>query len=66
MAQAVSRRPLTAETRVRARVNSCGICGKEIGTGTDFSPSYSVFLSQYHFTVVLHTHVSSGDEQYVR
>jgi hypothetical protein len=27
MAQAVSRRPLTAEARVRARVNPCGICG---------------------------------------
>jgi hypothetical protein len=27
MAQAVSRRPLTAETRVRSRVRPCGICG---------------------------------------
>jgi hypothetical protein len=27
MAQAVSRRPLTADARVRARVNPCGICG---------------------------------------
>jgi hypothetical protein len=39
MAQAVSRRPLTAETRVRSRVSSCEICGGQSGTGTGFSPS---------------------------
>jgi hypothetical protein len=27
MDQVVSRRPITAEARVRARVNPCGICG---------------------------------------
>jgi hypothetical protein len=27
MSQAVSRRPLTAEARVRSRVSPCGICG---------------------------------------
>jgi hypothetical protein len=43
MAQAVSRRTLTAEAVVRARVNPCGICGKQSGTGTGFSPSCSVF-----------------------
>jgi hypothetical protein len=42
MAQAVSRRPLTAEARVRARVSICGICGQR-GTGTGFSPNISVF-----------------------
>jgi hypothetical protein len=31
MVQVVSRRPLTAETRVRARVNPCGICGGQSG-----------------------------------
>jgi hypothetical protein len=36
MAQVVSRRPLTAEARVRARVNPCGICGGQSGTGTVF------------------------------
>jgi hypothetical protein len=36
MAQAVSRRPLTAEDRVHARVSSCGICGGQIVTGTGF------------------------------
>jgi hypothetical protein len=49
MAQIVSRRPLTAGARVRARVNPCGICGGQNGTGTGFSQSFSVFsLSIYH------------------
>jgi hypothetical protein len=39
VAQAVSRRPLTAESRDRARVNPRGICGGLSGTGTGFSPS---------------------------
>jgi hypothetical protein len=46
MAQAVSRRPLTAE----ARVSPCGICGGQNGTGTGFSPSTSVFPCQFHST----------------
>jgi hypothetical protein len=36
MAQAVSRRPLTAEAQVHAWVNPCGICGGQSGTGTGF------------------------------
>jgi hypothetical protein len=60
MTQVVSRRPLTAEARVRARVNSCGICGGQSGTGTGFSPSSSVFLCQYHSTVALQTHIIWG------
>jgi hypothetical protein len=39
MAQVVTRRPLTAEARGRARVNPCGICGGYSGTATGFSPS---------------------------
>jgi hypothetical protein len=43
MAHVVSRRPLTAEAWVRARVNPCRICGGQSGTGTGFSQSSSVF-----------------------
>jgi hypothetical protein len=48
MAQADSRRPLTAEARVRSRVRSrvglCGIRGGKIGTGTGFSQSTVNFI----------------------
>jgi hypothetical protein len=59
MAQVVSRRPLTAEARVRDRVIPCGICGGQSGTGTGFSPSSSVFPSQYIIPLSL-SRVSSG------
>jgi hypothetical protein len=39
----VSRQPLTAEVRFRARVSLYGICGEQSGSETDFSPSFSVF-----------------------
>jgi hypothetical protein len=39
MAEAVSRRPLIAEARVRSRVSPCGVCGGQNGIGTGFSPS---------------------------
>jgi hypothetical protein len=60
MVEVVSRRPLTAEDRVRARVNPCGICGGRSGTGTGISPSSSVFLCQYHSTVALQTNIIWG------
>jgi hypothetical protein len=60
MAQVVSRRPLTAEARVRARVNPCGICGGQSGTGIGFSPSSSVFPCQCHSTVAVETHIIWG------
>ena len=52
MAQAVSRRPLTADARVRSRVSPCGMCGGQSGTGTGFSPSNYVFPRQFHSTGV--------------
>jgi hypothetical protein len=48
MAQAVSRRPATAEARFRSRVSPCGICGGQSGTGAGISPSTSVFPCQFH------------------
>jgi hypothetical protein len=62
MAQAVSRLPLTAESRFRAWVNPCGICG----TGTGFSPSSSVFpvnIIPPSFSMLTY---HPGDEQCVR
>jgi len=47
MARVVSRLPLTAEARDRARVNPCRIFGGQSGTGTGFFPSSSVFPCQY-------------------
>jgi hypothetical protein len=39
---AISRRPLTAEARVRFRVRTCRICGQQSGTGTGFFPGFLV------------------------
>jgi hypothetical protein len=50
LAQAVSRRSLTAERRVRSRVSPCGTCGGQSGTGTGFSSSTSIFPHQFHST----------------
>jgi hypothetical protein len=50
MAQAVNRRPHTAEARFRSRVSICGVCGGQSGTGTGFSPSTPVFPCQFHST----------------
>jgi hypothetical protein len=60
MAQAVSRRPVTVESRVRSRFTPCEIYGGQSGTGTGFSPSFSVLHCKYHSSVALHTHISSA------
>jgi hypothetical protein len=66
MSQAVSRRPLMAEARIRARFSPFWICGGQSGTGSRLSLNFSAFLCQYHSTVALHSHtyrMSSGGEQ---
>jgi hypothetical protein len=50
MAQAVSRRLLTAEAQARARITPRGICGGQSDTGINFPPSL-VSPCQYHSTV---------------
>jgi hypothetical protein len=47
MAQVVSHWPLTTENQVKAQVSPCEICGGQSGSGIDFPPSSSVFLSIY-------------------
>jgi len=55
MAQAVSRRILTAEARLQSHTSPCGICGGLSGSGTGFSPSTSV-SSVSIIPPLLHTH----------
>jgi hypothetical protein len=52
MAQAVSRRPVTAQARIRSRVSSCGICGGQILHWDRFIPRYFGFPLQFHSTDV--------------
>jgi hypothetical protein len=54
MAQAVSRRPLTAEARVPSRVTPCGICGGQSCTVTGFSPRLIRFSPVNFIPPVLH------------
>jgi hypothetical protein len=61
MAQVVSRRPLTAEARIRFRVNPRGICGGQSGTRTGFYPSSSVFPCQYIIPPSLSKLISYGE-----
>jgi hypothetical protein len=60
MAQAVSRWPLTAEARVRARVNPSGICGGQSGTGQVFS-EYFGFRCKYHSTIAPYSSITAKE-----
>jgi hypothetical protein len=53
MGQAVSRRRLTAEDRVRVRVKPCGICGGQSGTGT----GVVVLPCQYYSNMAVRIHI---------
>jgi hypothetical protein len=67
IAQAVTRRLLTAETRISAQVSPCGICGWQSGTGTGFSPSPSDFPCQYRYTAAPYSLIYHlGDGQRAR
>jgi len=48
-AQAVSRQPLSTETRVRSHVSLCEIYGGRTGTRTGYSPSTWGFLLSISF-----------------
>jgi hypothetical protein len=61
MAQTVSRWPLTVEARVCARVNPCGICGGQSGTGQVFSEFFG-FPCKYIIPPLLHIHLSPPHE----
>ena len=51
MTQAVSRRYLTAEARVRSQAGPCEICSGQSGIGTGFSPRTSAFPCQHHSSI---------------
>jgi hypothetical protein len=52
MAQAVSRRPLTAEALVRSKIIPCEFRGGQNGRRIDFSRSTYALPGQYHVTNV--------------
>jgi hypothetical protein len=51
VAQAVSRRLVNADARVRFQSSPCGIFGVGSGTGRDVSQASSVFAFQYYSTI---------------
>ena len=62
MAQAVSRRSLTAETRFRSCVSPCDICGRQNGNKVGFSPNTSVFPCQDRAINATHTLLLPKDQ----
>jgi hypothetical protein len=59
MAQAVSRRSVTAEARIRARSLYVGFVVDKVALGQALLRVILSFPCPCHFTVALHTHVSS-------
>jgi hypothetical protein len=59
MAQAVCRRSVTTEARVRAPASPCGIYGLQNGSGRGFSQSSSVLSCQYHSTETPYLYITS-------
>jgi hypothetical protein len=55
VAQAISHRPLTAETWLTPQIRSCGICSGQSGTGTDLSLCILVLACRY-LPLQLHCH----------
>jgi hypothetical protein len=60
MAQVVSRRTLTSEARIRARVNPCGFVVGKMEMERFFSEFFGFPLSIYQCTVALKTHIIGG------
>jgi hypothetical protein len=60
MGQVVSRRPLTAEARLRARVNHVGFVVDKVALGQVFLRVLRFTLSIYHSNVALQTHIIWG------
>jgi hypothetical protein len=55
------RQSLSADsTFAEAWVSPCAICGGQGGTGTGFSPCFSVLPCRYHSAVALDAHISPG------
>jgi hypothetical protein len=61
MAQTVIRRPFTTEARINARVSHVGCAANKVALGQVYFRLPSVFLCQYHYIVVLHTHISPAE-----
>jgi hypothetical protein len=54
MAQAVSRRLYTTETRVCSWASKCGICCGQSNTGTGFQTSFPLFLPFHQCSMLIH------------
>ena len=64
MTEPVSPRPLPAEHLVRSRTSPCGVCGRQSGSGTDFSPSKLVLSCQYHSANVTYSFIQISSTPY--